>query len=558
MPVVGAYVAGVLIALFTTALSAIGLTLQKLVHVRRAAAGPAAPAYAPDAGVVGTAATAGAAAPAAGTAAGAAATAGAAAPAAGTAAGAAAAAAPRAHWAREPLFVVGVSCMIVSALVSLGVFALVGQSVASAFSGITIVWALVLAYAVLQERVTATDVALALVLTLGAVLCVVFGRSGGAADAGPALSPGEVAAYFSRPAVVVAAPIFLVAAAVCGGTLLVLRARRHRQRPSVVELRLGAAIAVLLAGLFSGATGTCSRAFVGLAFSVTLGGARAAAVLASPAIWLFVVALLASLVGQVASLNAALRLRPAAEVVPAYQGSILLLGTLFGFVFFAEGAGKSGGELVGFVAGVIVLLGGFALLFLKPDPPSPDSDVAAALAVPLRSIVDAFADLHAGGLDVIRRTISEPAARRSSRPNRSAGVVLIIDGGVGEAHEAWQRRPAASIGPQLPEPLPAPPPAAPLPPAAAPWPPPLSPQTERPKSRRLRASLDAALFVRAPAADAAWRLGSFSANAGASRRVTLSPRVLSAAVRASALLVERAGQGGSRPRPRSSATAGGN
>ena len=38
MPAVGSYVGGVLIALATTALSAAGLTLQKLAHTRRAAA----------------------------------------------------------------------------------------------------------------------------------------------------------------------------------------------------------------------------------------------------------------------------------------------------------------------------------------------------------------------------------------------------------------------------------------------------------------------------------------------------------------------------------------
>jgi len=274
---VKSYVGGVLIALVTTALSAAGLTLQKLAHLRRAA----------------TAATA--------------------------------ATAPRAHWSTEPLFVAGIACMVVSALVSLAVFALVGQAVASAFSALTIVYGLAFAVLVLGERFTMSDGLLAALLVLGAVLCVVFGHAGAADDAGPAMSPAEVSAFFSRTIVTVAAPLVVLVMAACGAALVILRARRHARSSSAAELRVNAGVALLLAGLFSGVTGTCSRGFIALVASATYGGARSAAVALSPHVYLFLVALLVSLVGQILSLNAALKLRPAREVVPVYQAAIVRL-----------------------------------------------------------------------------------------------------------------------------------------------------------------------------------------------------------------------------------------
>jgi hypothetical protein len=345
------------------------------------------------------------------------------------------------------------------------------------------------------------------------VLCVVFGRAGAAADdAGPALSPVEVHALFARSAVTIAAPIVLVIMAACGAALIAVRARRHARRASAAELRVSAGLALLLAGLFSGATGTCSRGFVSLLASLALGGARAEAVLTSPAIYLFALALLASLAGQIFSLNAALKQRPAGEVVPIYQSSILLVGSVFGWVFWREGAGKTNAQLGGFVAGIVILLSGFALLFFKADPPL--AETAVALTVPLRNIVAAFFDEHAGADGAtLRRCASEPGPR----PARvDAGLVLLVDDRTLAEQQLPLRQP-----PLAEQQLPPPPP-----------PPPLSPQTERPKSRRQRASLDAAVFAAGRDAPAAWRWASAAQGAPSSRRVALSPKILAAAVRA--------------------------
>ena len=110
----------------------------------------------------------------------------------------------------------------------------------------------------------------------------------------------------------------------------------------------------------------------------------------------------------------------------------------------------------------------------------------------------------------MRRTVSEPGPR----PTRSAGLVLLIDLSAAQLPEVPAAEPPARPPQRLP---------------------PLSPQTERAKSRRLRASLDAATFAACRGAPAAWRWASAGGNNA--RRVALSPKVLAAAMRATALAV---------------------
>jgi hypothetical protein len=117
--------------------------------------------------------------------------------------------------------------------------------------------------------------------------------------------------------------------------------------------------------------------------------------------------------------------------------------------------------------------------------------------------------------------VSEPGPR----PTRSAGLVLLIDlpavqppdvpAAVPLARSPRRQRPTQRL-------------------------PPLSPQTERPKSRRLRASLDAATFAAGRGTPAAWRWA--SAGGDDARRVALSPKMLAAAIRATSLAAPGPGQ----------------
>ena len=74
---------------------------------------------------------------------------------------------------------VGLACIVSSALLSLGVSALLGQFLASSFAALTLVWAALLRHFMLQERLTLRDVSVILLL-VGGTLQIVFGRTLGA------------------------------------------------------------------------------------------------------------------------------------------------------------------------------------------------------------------------------------------------------------------------------------------------------------------------------------------------------------------------------------------
>lgn len=115
MVAAGRYLAGVGVALCTTFMSALGLSLQKRSHLRLEGAREAARRrHVTD---------------------------------------------PKLASYRQPLWLLGLSLLIASSLLSLAVFALVGQSVASAFASITIVWNLALSYVLLQESLSLLDLA---------------------------------------------------------------------------------------------------------------------------------------------------------------------------------------------------------------------------------------------------------------------------------------------------------------------------------------------------------------------------------------------------------------
>jgi drug/metabolite transporter (DMT)-like permease len=134
------YVAGVGIALCTTFMNALGLSLQKLGHSdtqrrnaerARAPGGPQGKPY---------------------------------------------------KVVRNVKWLAGLALMGAASLLSLAVFALVGQSVASAFAAITIVYNMALARIFLKERVDRIAVLVAVVMVAGTVLVVVFGSQGANTD----------------------------------------------------------------------------------------------------------------------------------------------------------------------------------------------------------------------------------------------------------------------------------------------------------------------------------------------------------------------------------------
>jgi drug/metabolite transporter (DMT)-like permease len=295
---VGKYLAGVGIALLTTFMSALGMTLQKRSHQRLEAARERARRLRRPNKALSN--------------------------------------------ARQPLWVTGIVLMAASSLLSLAVFALVGQSVASAFASITIIWAAILASCVLHERLTLLDVVVSALCVIGTVLVVYFGSRGSSGSG--FLSLDDILALIQRPAAVVGWSCFGSATLLLGGfTLYVDHARvvgalsRHSSL-----FRATLLTRTITAGLFSGVVGFLSKAVVSVFASSTQ---DVAANLGRWEVYLFLLLLPAALVCQVGFLTSALRWFPATEAVPLYQSQVVVMGTLFGWTLYAEGAGKSAGQV---------------------------------------------------------------------------------------------------------------------------------------------------------------------------------------------------------------------
>lgn len=161
----GSYAAGVGIALFSTLSNALGLLCQKLTHRRLAALAEAEEK----------------------------------------------AGGPKKkgkHYIRQPLWWLGIFCMVIGAILSFAVFAFLGQSRASAMAAITILWNGILASLCLGERFSAWDGLVASVIVCGAVVAVVFGSNG--AGSQPTDNLPTVIAILSRQIVWIAAIVVIL------------------------------------------------------------------------------------------------------------------------------------------------------------------------------------------------------------------------------------------------------------------------------------------------------------------------------------------------------------
>lgn len=120
----------------------------------------------------------------------------------------------------------------------------------------------------------------------------------------------------------------------------------------------------ILAGLFSGSTGMCSKlVIVTVVAAVSAGDYKA--VLARWEWYLALAGLPASLVLQLRFLNSALKRFDALEAVPIYQSAVSLIGMAWGWVFFNEAAGVKPSSLVMFAIGCSISCAGVCVLMAK-------------------------------------------------------------------------------------------------------------------------------------------------------------------------------------------------
>lgn len=336
------YVVGVGIALVSTLISATGLTLQKLTHKRLGRLSTTRGA-APSSSFSGALPT-GDAPPTATV----------------TATDLDSDGRPARPYWKQWTWAGGVACMLVSSLMSLAVFAMLGQARSSALAAMTIVWSALLARSFLGESFTSVDAISTVLIILGALISVIFGASGAAAQAD---NIDELVASLHRTTVVVASVLVTLLYACAHVFTRYSRGRALAGTRSDGLRRAECLTRIGCAALFSGTTGMLSKDVV-VSFA-QMARDRSPYVLTRPEFYLFLVSLPASLCLQLFYLNSALKEMRQLEAVPLYQCGIIIVGVSWGYLFSSEAAGMRLYSLLLFIGGALISCVGVILLLLK-------------------------------------------------------------------------------------------------------------------------------------------------------------------------------------------------
>ena len=212
---------------------------------------------------------------------------------------------------------VGLVCLAAGAIGSLGNYALLGQSRASAMASLTIVTNAIMSVWFLGERFTRVDAAVSVTVGTGIIIAVTFGSAAGGAERN---TLDDLVAVLNRDVVYATAGTTF---AVVVGCELAVRwlsrlpaaTRSHASEKAELFLRS------FMAGIFSGSTGFFAKAVVACVESMASNGS--AADMGRWQFWLFLVGLPTSIVLQLRGLNGGLRRFDALAVVPIYQGCIV-------------------------------------------------------------------------------------------------------------------------------------------------------------------------------------------------------------------------------------------
>ena len=340
----GAYLGGVLLTVATAFTNALAFTLQKVGHHRAAAASVTTNAASSRVGR----------------------------PTESTAFGTSAATPPHKTQSvtRQPLWWLGIACILLAAVGSAAVFSLVGQSTASALQVQAVAYAAVLSGTVLREPFSWVDACVTVLIVAGAATSAVSAAAAGNA----VMSLNEALVLLARPA------SYLTAASVgvtgASGFLFVIYANRSRSRASDPAATLGSpkdsiraaelATRTLLASLFSALSGLCTKILmIGITASLTGQGVGAIDCLRVWQWWLSLVGQVLSFTAQMAWVNSALAVFPSLEVIPLYQACATILGIGSGFVFLDEAEWLPRRALATFGIGACLSVAGVSLLLVK-------------------------------------------------------------------------------------------------------------------------------------------------------------------------------------------------
>ena len=345
---------------------------------------------------------------------------------------------------RDRGWALGLVCMAFASIASLGNYALLGQSRASAMASLTIVSNAVMARFALHETLTAVDAASSVLIGAGIVVAVVYGSSGGGA---PRTSLDEVLALLRRDTVYAASGA-IVAVLLLAEAFVRFAERRGAAR-TFAEGKLECFARAFLAGLFSGCTGFLAKSVIVSVESMVV--AHSTADLARFEIWLLGLSLPVSIVMQLRHLNGGLRRFNAMDVVPMYQACIVVVGVAWGWIFYEEDSYLAPTDKTMFAVGVGISVLGIVLLSLKS---AAAGDAAAATAAAAAATAAAAAE-KAESAPLLKSAdaaaVNDAAAdERAAAAAAAAASALLLVAGSGRASSgssaASSRRGSSEIG----------------------------------------------------------------------------------------------------------------
>jgi hypothetical protein len=253
----------------------------------------------------------------------------------------------------NPLWLAGLACMVTSALLVVASAPFLDQSKSAPLGAATLVFNTILSALVLGEKFLVLHLISTILVVAGAVIA-------SSANAAPsaALTYAQIIGLFDG----VAIGFSVVLAALGAGGALALR--RITRAPRAEWSQLDATTLSLLAPALGG---TCNGlvSYATKALTTAAGGGDASA-LSSPALYAFVVVLLAAVYGQVSFLNLGLAYFSAMQVVPVFQFLIVFSNSLCGIVYFSD-MRSAHGQLAVFFLGAAICGAGILLLLLNKE-----------------------------------------------------------------------------------------------------------------------------------------------------------------------------------------------
>ena len=295
---------------------------------------------------------------------------------------------------RQPLWVVGLLCMVFGAVADFAVLPFAPQSLLAPLATITLVVNVAMANVLNNERPTRRNLVATAAIVAGTSCVVVFGdrceKTYGAGVLAARFAQRDMIAYVACVATVLAGGVGAAAAAdtAAGDRNVPIGARRD------------AAFAMAaVGGVFGGNTVLCAKA-VGELIADTLRRSGPGRGVANWHVALFLPALAANLVLQVRFLNEAIRRYAMLLVIPVYSTCWIASSTVAGLVYFGEFAdlARSNRHLALFLAGTLLALAGvFILANDAADAARKRSTSRDGPPSPLR-VSESRGDLAAGGL----------------------------------------------------------------------------------------------------------------------------------------------------------------